>query len=381
MLKLLPVVIIGLMLAYLSQYRSTNDGLLIAQNKKEVFVYLIMAVVLIMFVGLRTKYNDTYVYIADYNSTPETGNLFAGLKWTMSESTGYRILNRLLRHLHVSTQSWLMIYAVIDVGIPLWFIRKYAEKENLFLTVFLFIMKGVYTFNLAAIMQCTATAFALVGVDMAIEKRWGWFVFFILLAATFHTYALVFLFVLLLSFRPWTKKTYWLLFGFLLVGLLLPRLLGLVVTVTSAMGEEYDIESFNQAGVNIFRFIVCAVPVVLSFMTRKLSAGKTTRTENIIVNLCMLNAEIMFVGLFGTANYFARLANYFLIFQAIALPWLLRWFDQRTRTMLYWGIIVCYIAYFVYANYFLYKFDNIFNSTSLITYLKIVYNHLFLGGA
>lgn len=381
MLELLPVVVIGLVLAYLSQYRSTNDGLLIAQKKKDVFVYLILAVVLIMFVGLRTNYNDTYVYIADYKSTPESGSLFAGLKFTPSESTGYRIFNRICKHLHISTQSWLMIYSVIDVGVPVWLIRKYSEKENLFLTVFLFIMMGVYTFNLAAIMQCTATAFALIGVDMAIEKRWGWFVFFVLLAATFHTYALVFLFVLLLSFQPWTIKTYWLLLGFLVIGLLLPRLLGLVVTVTSAMGEDYDIDSFNQAGVNIFRFFVCAVPVVLSFLTRKQSAGKTTRAENIIVNLCMLNAEIMFVGLFGTANYFARLANYFLVFQAIALPWLLRWFDQRTRTMLYWGIIVCYTAYFVYANYFLYRFDTLYDSVSLVTYMKIVYNHLFLGGA
>ena len=381
MLKLLPVVLIGLALAYLSQYRTTNDGMLIAQNKKDTIIYFAMAVVFIVFVGLRTIYNDTAVYITDYNHMPDHGNLFAGIKWTWSESVGYRLLCHILKFMHVSTQSFLMFYAVIDVGILLWFIRKYAEKENLFLTIFLFITMGVYTFNMAAIMQCTATAFAVVAVDKAIQKKWGWFVFFVFIAATFHTYAFIFFLVPFLSFQPWSKKTYWMLAAFLLVGLLLPRLLGIVVSVTTAMGEDYDLDSFSQAGVNIFRFLVCAVPVVLSFMTRKLSEGKTTRTENIIINLCMLNAEIMFVALFGTANYFARLANYFLLFQAIALPWLLRYFDTRTRSMLYGGIIICYSLYFIYANVFLYRFDLIFENVSLITYLKIVYNSLFLGGA
>ena len=42
-------------------------------------------------------------------------------------------------------------------------------------------------------------------------------------------------------------------------------------------------------------------------------------------------AGFMFVGLFGTANYFGRLANYFSIFPAIALPMILK---NAFRTLL-----------------------------------------------
>ena len=42
----------------------------------------------------------------------------------------------------------------------------------------------------------------------------------------------------------------------------------------------------------------------------------------------------MFIALFGTANYFARLANYFLIFQTLALPWMLSYFDYKSKKTL-----------------------------------------------
>ncbi|MCQ2429874.1 MAG: EpsG family protein [Clostridia bacterium] len=383
MLELLPTLIVGLALAFVSQYRTTNDGLLVMQKKKDFAVYLIMAVVMVMFAGLRVKYNDTSVYIYDYiYGTPSAGNFFIGMKWTLSESVGYRILNRIMKRLAFNSQTFVMVYAIIDIGIPLWFIRKYAEGKNFFLTMFLFVTMGVYLFNFAAIMQCTATALALVAVDKVIEKKWFWFAFFIVLATSFHTYAFIFVLTPLLTFQPWSQKTYYMLGGFLIIGLLLPNLMGLVVSVTDALGESYDLNEFTQAGVNIFRFLVVAVPVVLSFMTRKQSIGSTTRTENLIINLCMLNAEIMFVALFGTANYFARLANYFLLFQAVALPILLRYFDKRTRDLLLAGIYVCYTIYFIYSNVGAYakSFDDIYESITIVQYLKIIYNRLFFGG-
>ena len=58
----------------------------------------------------------------------------------------------------------------------------------------------------------------------------------------------------------------------------------------------------------------------------------------------------MFVGLFGTANYFARLANYFLIFQSQALPWILKKIGGRDGKMLTILMVLGFIAYFYYAN-------------------------------
>ena len=107
-------------------------------------------------------------------------------------------------------------------------------------------------------------------------------------------------------------------------GFLLRPLLGMVVNITTRLGEEYTISEFTGEGVNIFRVLVCNVPLVLSYIYRKKLFTDSSETENLMVNLTMLNGAIMFVGLFGTANYFARLANYFLIFQSLSLPRMLK---------------------------------------------------------
>ena len=64
------------------------------------------------------------------------------------------------------------------------------------------------------------------------------------------------------------------------------------------------------------------------------------------MNLSFLNGEIMFVALFGTANYFARLANYFCIFPVIALPRLFNMVPPKWRVLLKMVAIVCYFLFF-----------------------------------
>ena len=118
------------------------------------------------------------------------------------------------------------------------------------------------------------------------------------------------------------------------------------------------------------RFLVVSAPIALSFLVRDEIEKQSTRNDMLIFNLSMLNAEIMFVALFGTANYFARLANYFLIFQTLTLPWLLRFFRPSARRMLTVCIVVCYVLYFYYQSAIVLPFDYFFDRVDLIDYIK-----------
>lgn len=84
--------------------------------------------------------------------------------------------------------------------------------------------------------------------------------------------------------------------------------------------------------------------------------------------LSMLNGAIMFDGLFGTANYFARLANYFLIFQSLSLPWMLKKIGGRDGKVLTALLVLGYTAYFYYANAINQPFDHYFARLSLAEY-------------
>ena len=190
----------------------------------------------------------------------------------------------------------------------------------------------------------------------------------VLIAAGIHPYALMYLLVPLMTFRPWSRRTYLLLGLALLGGFLLRPLIGTLVDITTMMGEEYTVESFTQSGVNVFRVLVCNVPLVLSFLYRKKLFRDSTQAEDLIVNLTMLNGAIMFVGLFGTANYFARLANYFLIFQSMSLPWMLKKIGGLEQKLLTALLVVGYAAYFYYANVIAIPFDQDFARLSIAEY-------------
>lgn len=90
-----------------------------------------------------------------------------------------------------------------------------------------------------------------------------------------------------------------------------------------------------------------------------------------MVNLTMLNGTIMFVGLFGTANYFARLANYFLIFQSLSLPWMLKKIGGRDGRILKILMVAGYLVYFCYENAINRPFDQDFARLSLSEYLNL----------
>lgn len=371
MLELIPISVCTWILAYISHCMSKYDPLHYKYQQKERFIWIVMTVIMILFVGLRYRYNDTPGYIRAYNMISEDIPLFEGIDWSIGMNPGFFLTNRILKKIGFSSQSFIMFYSVITIGIYSWFIRKYTN--NLWVTAFLFFTTGCFTFSMAAIKQTVAVAFCLIAVDMAIKKKYIPFLFWILIAISFHPYAIMYVIVPFMMFTPWTKRTWQMLIFFGLAGILFQFMLGTLVNVTSLMGEEYDASTFSGDGINPFRLAVVAVPAVLSFMVRKKVEVEQNPVGNLIINLSMLNAEIMFVGLFGTANYLGRLANYFLIFQTLSLPWLISRYKKEKRTMLMGGMILGYCLYFFYANAIADNFDYEYNSISLLEYLRSLF--------
>lgn len=367
MWELVPISVAGVVLAFLTHAFSEYDPLRCRYRRKDTFFYAILVIVMVLFVGLRTGYNDTGTYQGVYEATPNNGYIFADLNWELGENPGFVLTNRILRQLGFSTQSYLMFYAVITVGIPLWFYRKYSCDFPV--TIFLFITFAGYTFTLAAIKQCMAMALAMLAVDRVLQKKYPAFLFWVLLASTYHPYALMYLLVPFLMFRPWSSWTVVMLGAFAVAGFIMESLMGTLIDITDMLGENYTADTFTGEGVHPLRLAAVSAPVLISLITRKNIAAEDNKTNNLMLNLSMLNAEIMFVALFGTANYFARLANYFLPFQAVAVPWLFTHFEPKSKKLVTVVAAGCYIFFYVYSNAIKESFDQHFYSTTLWDYL------------
>jgi hypothetical protein len=288
-------------------------------------------------------------------------------------SSGYLFfyVGSVLKTLNFSTQDYLMFFAFITIIPYFLFVRRYSR--NLMFGIFLMLTTGFYTFSMAAIKQCTATALCLIAVSCYLDKKRLLYFFLVALAVLFHPYSVVFLLVPLLDFKPWTVRTLFYIIFFAALGFFLETLLGTVLDITVMFGAKYDDSTFTGTGVNIFRVGVSLVPLILAFFYGKNLFEHTTRAENMMFNMAMLNGLIMFVGLFGTANYFARLANYFLPAQVIILPTILYCIPRKDRKWLIPLCIVGYLGYFYYENAIIRPFDSGYPQRSFWEYIVTLF--------
>ena len=345
-------------------FKPTEPG----KRHRQLLFTLVIIVLLAGFAGLRTHCNDTGAYRHGYELLRTNGYL-RSLDYSPGANPLFSVINWFLKSNNVSTQNFLMFWAFLTVGCYIAFCHRYAA--NYPLTIFLLCTTGVYTFCFAGIKQAAAVGIALVGVMLFFRGHKIGYILCIAVATGIHPYSLMYLLVPVARYRPWTRNTYILLVMALLGGFMLQPLLGTVVSITTMLGEEYSIASFSEEGVNLLRMIVCNVPLVLSYLYRKKLFRDSTPEENLMMNLTMLNGAIMFIALFGTANYFARLANYLLIFQCISLPWMLKKIGGKDGRILTVLMIIGYTAYFLYGNLVTIPFDSDFARLTVEEYLAL----------
>lgn len=372
MTELLPIFIFSMILAYLSD--RSSDAYIDEwgdkrYSRKDVFFFFIMALSMCVFVGLRRSYNDTYAYLQMFESLSAEGSIASQVKMSLADSPLFKIAIILMKRMGMSDQTYLMLFALFDVGVGLWFIRKHTN--NIVLAIFYFFTMDLYTFYMAAIVQCTALSCCLIAVDRLLSNKKISYLIWVFIGMLFHPYCALYLLAPLMMKAPWTRVTYLTLFIVVLGIVFFRPLLETMVSITTAIGEDYTVEEFSQGGVNIFRVAVCIIPTILSFAARRFLVDSKNKEENLLINFAILNGLLMFMALFGTANYFARMANYFLMFQVFALPLLFRYFNPESKRLLTVMSIVGYVLYFYYSNGILYGgFDALFRRITLWEYLR-----------
>ena len=369
MTKLLPITVISLILSAISHNRTSynlDEGKI--NIKHENFFWFFMAVLMVFFVGLRTAYNDTFAYIYSYNNHINANFNFNQIEWKIGSNPGYLFIRILIKSLGFSVNSQFLLFSALTIIPYCWFIRKYST--NFLFSIFLLFTMGVFTLTLAAMKQCVSIAFALIGIDREIQGKHIRFLFWIVLSSLFHPYTILFFAVPFLMYEPWRGKTWLLLLITAFVGLSLNFLLGNIISVTAMMGEDLTEDSLSGEGVNFIRVLVIWSPLVLSFHCRQKIWEEKNKICNLFLNLSLVNGTIMFVALFGTANYFARLAHYFLIFQVLTLPWIISLLPNNEKKIIFPVSVAGYSAYFLYANIVNQNFDSLFRSMSFLDYIK-----------
>lgn len=331
-------------------------------------VVILLIAYLSIFAGLRTHYNDTFTYMSGYKVMAAFPDILTGFRWKLGDYPGFILLNSLMKAAGFRAQTFVLFYSILFVASAVAFLKRYSD--NFTLSIFLFVCSHGYLFSLAAMKQCASIAIGLIAIPYALDRKWLQFAAITLLASTFHPYILLYALIPLLYFKPWSRMTGLMLGLTVVAGLTLPRIIGTIVNMTALLGDGYNASAFAGEGVNIFRVLVANVPLLLTLLFRQRVIGEDKK-ENIFSNCSFLYACIMFIGLFGTANYFGRLANYFSIFPAVVLPMIIEKLPARNRRFLTASMVACYLVYFYYGNAINESFANEFSRITLWKYLLL----------
>ena len=314
---------------------------------------------LVLFVGLRSSYNDTGAYLLKFKNIDPSIEAFNRISWILAENPGFEISNILLKFLVGGNGNIIIfIYSLVSVTLLFIFYRRWSIC--LWVTVFLFCTTGMLLLTMAALKQVLAMSIGLCGITCFLANRRGWFVFCVLFASSFHVYILFYLLAFVLSDRLWSRKVILIILGAVISGVFIEQFIGLASVATEVIGAEYQkTGELSAQGVNFFRFLVSSVAPLLIWIYRARINESGNRALILCSNFTLIGWCFMFIALFRSANMFARMAMYFDPFMHLALTALVvsvtpRWYRQHVLR----GCLLFYLLFFwfeLYAKGFSYR--------------------------
>jgi hypothetical protein len=220
--------------------------------------------------------------------------------------------------------------------------------------------------------QSLALFFLLLSLPYAIEKKYVRFYLLVLVAIMFHTHAFMFAIVPFLLEKPWGKNI-WLLLGATVFAMMTyDSTLGAFMEYAQSIGALVaEIEVFDGHQINILRVLVYWVPALLALIFRKRLFRDSSRTENLFVNLSIVSAFILMIGLVQGANLYARMAGYFEVATIIALPWMIeKLFTKRSVQLVTGMASVLYFGYFCFEFVVSKNFNADYSAITLWQFIK-----------
>lgn len=327
MLSVLAYVIIDYILRLGRRHGNIKDRPKQANNHANPILFGILIAQETLFVGLRDlrvgvdtiRYAEVFQNLEQYNRHWEPG------------------FELLMRIIHVFTSNphvFVFIIAVLSI-VPIGFVL-YRLSQYPYFSWLVYIGMYYFTFTFSGLRQCTAMAMLFLAFYFLVRDKALVSLLLILLAVSFHTSALVFLPVLFL--RKHVVRKWDILFiipAYLLVYLLRMPIFNLI---THFVYEDYEL---IQTGAHTWALVNIALFFLLYFMSFFV---KRDRAVQLALSLIAIGNMFMILTTVGTNMQ--RAANYFCVFDTVALPGVMRAVPKRFRWLAFLAAVVILFAFY-----------------------------------
>lgn len=351
-LELLCLIAIVTMLGFIyNNILRSNEAILMSEGhhslKRKISIQLdviiwIITIILSLYCGLRTSFNDTAVYMKNFS---ELDVSLHSVNPDISENPGFVLLQIFVKRFISDNPQWLIFAcATITVYLNIQFIKEYSI--NVGASVFLYMTSCVYMFAFAAVKQTLATALMMIAFTFAVEKKWLRFYMILIIAMSIHAFSFVFVVTPLFVKSAWGKWSYAVLFGSMAAGVAFNSLIGVFLKILGSVDDYYTADVLSGSGVSLFRVMVFFVPVGLSWLCRSYVKKQNDRMLNLCCNFSLIGFAFMFVAMFGNPVLFGRMGNYFLPFSLVTVCYMV--FRCTKKTNRYVMVLIMGIAYLLY---------------------------------
>lgn len=317
MIDLFILILVCFLLANQIAVYSRGYSSVLVATKKNInirFLLIILTILLILFSGLRTSYNDTGYYILSYKLLDiTTFDISAFFK----PYGGFDIYQYILKKfISQNPQTLIMTSSVIVNIVYIWLFSKYSKHFGW--TILSYFILGPYIFSMAGMKQILAMTLSLFAIDNLLKKKYFKFIVWILIAMTFHPYIICLGILPFLNKDICDKK-----FIFIVIAVALVVInLNTLISLAESIGKDYTTEELTNYTINPLRVIIELVPIIITIIFK----NRLRDQDELFVlgvNMMILNGFFISLGLFFNPIYFARIGTYFSMINALTIPHLL----------------------------------------------------------
>lgn len=338
---LVMLVVVGLEISRKKVVRNNE----VSRYRYCVFGVVMFAILLMFISGFRERFIDTSDYRLMYEAIgTNLDNVFNN---TVSRvEKGYLFFTYLLNCISTDSQFLLIVTSIIVNAIYVRKIYKYSEDVPFSLFLY-FVLSFVGTMN--GLRQTLAASISILFFEWILEKKTVRYVLLILLLTTIHKSVLI---CILVYFIVRGKF-----FNFGIKGALIFSMLmlvapsGIILVLEEILGDSGYAAYLNSTeGMNVFRFLVSSVPIVLIVIFHKYNKEHDIIEDyalTTMMNICFVNLAASIMAL--KILFFGRISMYFTIYSLILMPTIIRRiFNYRSAFLLKISAIILYSLYFTY---------------------------------
>lgn len=313
---------------------------------------LLVAPYIMWAAGKSDRYGDKGVYRGTFLAMPTGFANMAAYVARRPKGKGFVVFEYLFKTLiSRSDVAFFVVVAAIQLFFVVRIFRKYSC--NYWMSMFLFVASAEYlAWVHNGIRQFIAVTIIFTCIPLMLKKKYILMCIAVLIAALFHSTALVFLpFVFVVNGRAWNSRTILYILAIVIAVLFLEQVSGFIVTAMQDTVYEGDIVIFkNDDGTNILRVLFHAVPTIMAWVYRPYIDKANDPMINMCVNLSVITTGVYVFSYFTSGVLVGAVPIYFSLANFILIPWLIEnVFDSET------GILVSSIFIAVYCFFFYYQ--------------------------